>query len=204
MKEILVWDLPVRLSHWMMALGFALAWITAESEEWRLVHVIAGSTVLAVALFRVVWGIAGSKYARFANFVRGPQAALGYVKSLLSASPQHHTGHNPAGGWAIVLLLGLALATAGSGWVVYQEMGGRWQDGLEKLHESAAGLMLAVVIVHLVGVVVGILVHRENLVLAMITGRKRGAAGDAISSARLIAAMMLLGWVAAGAWWLAR
>lgn len=201
MEKILVWDLPVRLGHWLMAFGFALAWVTGESEEWRLVHVFAGGTVTAIALFRLLWGIVGSKYARFADFVRGPQAALGYLKSLLGASPQHHVGHNPAGGWAILLLLILALATGASGWFAYQEMGGEW---LEELHEFAAELMLAVVFVHLAGVLVGSLAHRENLVLAMFTGRKQGNAGDAVSGVRPLAAVVLLGWAIAGAWWLAR
>ncbi|HZV53968.1 MAG TPA: cytochrome b/b6 domain-containing protein, partial [Rhodocyclaceae bacterium] len=95
--RILVWDLPVRLGHWLMAGGFAVAWLTGESEEWRLMHVLAGGTVVGVALFRLLWGIVGSRYARFGNFVKSPRAALAYLKSLLGPSPQHHVGHNPAG-----------------------------------------------------------------------------------------------------------
>ena len=72
MKKILVWDLPVRLGHWLMVGGFALAWATGDSEKWRLVHVFAGSTVMAVAAYRLLWGVVGSRTARFAEFVRGP------------------------------------------------------------------------------------------------------------------------------------
>jgi cytochrome b len=201
MQRILVWDLPVRLGHWLMAIGFALAWVTGDSEEWRLVHIFAGGTVTAIALFRLLWGIVGSKYARFTDFVRGPQPVFRYLKSLLSASPQHSVGHNPAGGWAILALLILALATGASGWLAYQEMGGEWMG---ELHEGVASVMLAVVLVHLAGVMLGSLVHRENLVWAMLTGRKQGNAGDAISGVRPLAAMLLLGWAAAGTWWLAR
>jgi len=201
MKKILVWDLPVRLGHWLMAGGFALAWATGESESWRLVHVFAGSTVMAVAAYRLLWGVVGSRYARFAEFVRGPRQAVAYLKSLLKAQPPHYAGHNPAAGLAIVGLLALALAGGASGWLTYQEIGGEW---FEEAHEFLTGLMLAVVGVHLIGVLVGSLAHRENLVWAMVTGRKLGEPQEAIRSPRLAAAMLLLLWAAGAAWWLAR
>lgn len=200
-RNILVWDLPVRLGHWLMAGGFALAWLTGDSEEWRLVHVAAGGTVVGVALFRLLWGLVGTRYARFADFVRGPHAAIAYLKSLLGPRPAHCVGHNPAGAWAIVLLLALGLLTGAAGWLTYQEIGG---ELFEELHEGLASTMLAVVVVHLVGVAVGSLVHRENLPRTMITGRKIGATRDAIIGARPLAAMVLLGWVGAVAWLLSR
>ena len=201
MKRILVWDLPVRLGHWLMAGGFILAWATGDSESLRLVHVFAGSTVMAVAAYRLLWGILGSKHARFASFVRGPRQAAGYLKSLLRARPPHYAGHNPAAGLAIVLLLGLGLASGASGWLTYQEIGGEW---LEEFHEFLTGLMLGVVGVHLLGVLVGSLAHRENLVWAMVTGRKLGEPEEAIRGPRVVAALMLLAWTAAAAWWLSR
>ena len=201
MKKILVWDLPVRLGHWLMVGGFALAWATGDSEKWRLVHVFAGSTVMAVAAYRLLWGVVGSRTARFAEFVRGPGQAVAYLKSLLQARPPHYAGHNPAAGLAIVLLLGLALASGASGWLTYQEIGGEW---LEEFHEFLTGTMLGVVGVHLLGVLVGSLAHRENLVLAMITGRKLGEPEEAIRGQRFLAALTLLAWTAAAAWWLAR
>ena len=200
-RNILVWDLPVRLGHWLMAGGFALAWLTGDSEEWRLVHVAAGGTVVGVALFRLLWGLVGTRYARFADFVRGPHAAIAYLKSLLGPRPAHCVGHNPAGAWAIVLLLALGMLTGAAGWLTYQEIGG---ELFEELHEGLASTMLAVVVVHLVGVAVGSLVHRENLPRTMITGRKIGATRDAIIGARPLAAMVLLGWVGALAWLLSR
>jgi cytochrome b len=132
--KVRIWDLPVRLGHWLMAGGFALAWLTGDSEEWRNVHVVAGGTVVGVALFRLAWGFFGTRHARFADFLRGPAAALAYLKSLLGARPEHHAGHNPAGGIAIALLLTLAIASGASGWLAYQEIGGEW---LEELHEAA-------------------------------------------------------------------
>jgi cytochrome b len=202
--KVRIWDLPVRLGHWLIVGGFVLAWLTGESEEWRLVHVFAGGTVVGVALFRLVWGLVGTRYARFADFVRGPAAALSYLKSLLGTRPQHHVGHNPAGGLAIIMLLALSLASGASGWLTYQEIGGPFAHALEEVHEAAVNTMLIVVLVHVAGVAVGSIVHRENLPRAMVTGLKCGDAASAIAGSRPLAAIALLVWTAAVAWLLAR
>ncbi len=201
MKRILVWDWPVRLGHWLMVGGFVLAWFTAESESWRLVHVLAGSTVIGVALFRLIWGVIGTRHARFAAFLRGPTEGWSYVRGLLGGAPPHYTGHNPAAGWAIAALLLLALASGASGWLAYQDSGGEWA---EELHEGITGAMLVVVAVHVLGVVLGSLVHGENLVTPMFTGRKLGEPAQAIAQARPLAAVLLLGWVMSFAWWFSR
>ena len=200
MQKILVWDWPVRLGHWLMVAGFAIAWLTSESETWRLVHVMAGATVLAVASFRLPWGFLGSRYARFVEFVRGPTAVKDYLGSLLRLEPDHHAGHNPAGGWAIVLLLGLGILCGLTGWANYNDIGG---ETLGELHEGLAAAMLTVVIVHLAGVISGSLLHGENLVRAMLTGHKQGAPEEAIPSARPLAALVLLAWIALAGWLIA-
>lgn len=200
MKKILVWDLPVRLGHWLMVAGFCIAWLTGDSETWRLVHVVAGATVLAVAAFRLPWGFIGSRYARFVDFVRGPTAVKNYASGLLKLEPDHHVGHNPAGGWAIVLLLSLGILTGLAGWALYNDFGGHL---LEELHEGLATAMLVVVFIHIAGVFSGSLLHGENLVRAMLTGRKEGPADAAIASARPFAAVVLLAWVAVAGWWIA-
>ena len=201
MQKILAWDWPVRIGHWLMVGGFILAWLTSESESLRLVHALAGATVMAVAAFRLVWGVIGSRTARFSDFLRGPAAVRTYLLGLLRLQPAHFTGHNPAGGWAILLLLGCALLTGASGWAIYNDLGGHW---LEELHEGLASAMLLVVIVHLAGVLSGSVLHGENLVRAMLNGFKLGHREEAIPSARPLAAVALLLWTGAAAWWLVR
>ena len=200
MQKILVWDWPVRLGHWLMVGGFILAWLTSESETFRLVHALSGATVLAVATFRLPWGFIGSRYARFVDFVRGPGAVKDYAVSLLKLEPPHHVGHNPAGGWAIMLLLGLGILTGVSGWAIYNDIGGHL---LEDLHEGLATAMLTVVFIHVAGVLSGSLMHGENLVRAMVNGRKQGMPDEAIRSARPLAGALLLAWIVATGWWIA-
>ena len=189
MDKILVWDAPVRLGHWLIAGGFVLAWLTSEFESLRLVHAAAGGTVVGAAFFRLLWGVVGTRHARFASFVRGPGAAFAYLEGLATGRAPHTTGHNPAGAWAILALLGLGLATGATGWLIYNDLGGHW---VEELHEGLAQGMLGLALVHLVGVIVGSLAHRENLVRAMVTGMKRGAPVEAIAGARPLAALFLL------------
>ena len=169
-----VWDILLRAFHWSFAATFAGAWLTAESERWRDVHVTLGYTMLGLIAFRILWGLVGPRHARFASFVRGPAAVARYLRSLLEGRPEHHLGHNPAGAVAIVALLAVALAAIGSGWAVYNDFGGHW---LEESHEFLAGAMLALVGVHLAGVAVASWLHRENLVRAMLTGRKDAPGG---------------------------
>jgi cytochrome b len=196
-SSILVWDVPVRVFHWLLVFCFVGAYLSAESERWRLVHVTLGYTMGGLLAFRVVWGLIGSRYARFTAFVRGPTAVLRYVRSLFSAHPEHHLGHNPAGAAAIVLLLLAGAAVVGSGWAVYNDVGGHW---LEDLHEGTSNLMVLLVVVHIAGVVMASWLHRENLVRAMLTGRKWGLSSQAIIRSSWIVAILIV-LAAAGFWW---
>jgi cytochrome b len=181
-----------------MVLSFAGAYLSAESERWRLAHVTLGYTMAGLVVFRILWGLLGTRYARFASFVRGPKAVARYLGAALRGQPEHHTGHNPAGALAIVALLVLTLGVAASGWASYNEVGGNW---LQDIHEAAANLMLAVVGLHLVGVVLSSWLHRENLALAMLSGRKPGTPEEGIRRAwRSVAALMLV--AVLGFWWL--
>lgn len=169
LKRILVWDIPTRVFHWSLALSFAGAFLTAETERFRDVHVALGYLMLGLIVFRLAWGFAGTRYARFASFLFKPAQIIDYLRSLLLRQPQHYVGHNPAGGLAIFLLLALGLTTALSGVLLYQEI---WGEAFEELHEGAANFMLALVMIHIAGVAVSSLLHHENLVRAMLTGYK--------------------------------
>ncbi|TCJ15796.1 cytochrome B [Parasulfuritortus cantonensis] len=199
MERVLVWDWPTRIGHWLMALAFLVAYLTGESEEWRLVHVWAGGALAGLVAFRLFWGLVGTRHARFADFVRAPKAAWHYLTGLAGGRAEHYTGHNPAGAYAILALLGLGLAAAATGWPTYQDIGGEW---LEELHEGVVNAMLAVVVVHLAGVLVGSLAHRENLPRAMVTGLKLGRRDEAIAGAALWAVPLLLVLALSCAWWL--
>lgn len=173
--RILVWDLPVRVFHWSLVVTFAGALATAESERVRDLHVALGYAFIGLLVFRVVWGLVGSRYARFSSFAFGPKAVAAYLRSLWSRRPQHYLGHNPAGSVAIFAIIGLGLATGATGYAVYEDLGGHW---LEELHEGAADAVLALAAIHIAGVMVASLLHRENLVSAMITGFKRSRGGS--------------------------
>lgn len=175
-KPIRVWDLPTRIFHWSLVASFAIAFLTAESEKLRDIHVIAGYTLAGLIVFRLLWGFVGGGYSRFAEFLPTPQKLVDYIKSLINGKPQHHVGHNPAGAVAIFLLLGFGIIAAASGYATYNEFGGHF---MEELHEGASNGMMAIVVIHIAGVIVSSWLHHENLVLAMVTGWKKMRNSDA-------------------------
>jgi cytochrome b len=179
--RIKVWDLPLRVFHWLLALSFAGAFVTSEAHAMRDVHVALGYTVAGLLAFRLIWGVAGGRHARFRSFAYGPRAVRTYLRSLLARRPQHFAGHNPAGSWAIYALLALGIAVTATGYAVHVDAGRRW---FEELHENVSDIMHAVVFAHLAGVAVASFVHRENLVAAMLTGYKSGLPADAAGSPR--------------------
>lgn len=194
--RILVWDAPVRVFHWLMVASFAGAWLTAESERWRLLHVTLGYTMVGLVAFRIVWGLMGTRYARFSAFVRSPAAVIRYMASLVKGRPERHVGHNPAGAIAIVAMLLMTLAVGVTGWAVYNSTGGEW---LGNLHEGVANAMLALIAIHVIAVLASSLLHRENLIGAMVTGYKSGRADESIRTARWGLAALVM--AAAIAWW---
>lgn len=197
-RQVLVWDLPVRVFHWLMVLSFAGAYLTADSERFRLLHVTLGYTMAGLVGFRLIWGVIGTRYARFSSFVRGPRAVARYLGTLLRGQPEHHAGHNPAGALAIVAMLALALAIGASGWALYSDIGGGW---LEDVHEAAASIMLATVAIHIAGVLISSLLHRENLVGSMVNGHRHGSPQEGIRSTwRSVAVLMVA--AVLSFWWL--
>ena len=182
--EIKVWDPLIRIFHWVLVAAFFTAYFT--EDEWQDVHVWAGYTVLGLLGFRLLWGFMGTRYARFSDFLYSPRAILRYVKEVLRRQAVRYIGHNPAGGAMVVILLLSLLATTVSGVVLYgadQGLGPlagvlantseSWIDTLKEVHEFLANFTLFLVAIHLIGVIWESVLHRENLVRAMINGRKR-------------------------------
>lgn len=203
---VTVWDPFVRLSHWALVAAFAIAYLSAEEEgaSPAALHVWGGYAVGAIVLLRVIWGLVGSRRARFVDFIYRPTTALHYLTDLLRGHARRYLGHSPAGGVMVVALLVALAATVGTGWIAYsgpsqaanqvrisatayangteeeQEHqatlvtnGNDEESAIAELHGILANITLALVIVHVLGVGLASFVHRENLVVAMITGRKR-------------------------------
>jgi cytochrome b len=212
MKRILVWDIPTRLFHWLLAGSFVLAWLTGESDQWLSVHAFFGYLMLGLIVFRLIWGFAGGHYARFTSFKYGPLAGYAYLRQILSGQAARHVGHNPAGSQAIFLLLALGVAVGLTGIFT---LGGEERQGVaavmtsiatgrmfKEAHEITATLMLLVVIGHLAGVAVESWLHKENLPRSMLTGTKVAELDAPVSRSHAPIGILLLLAVAAfaGGW----
>jgi cytochrome b len=206
--KILVWDIPTRLFHWLFAGAFAVAWLTSDSDSWLNLHVFAGYLMLGLLGFRLIWGFIGGRYARFASFRFNLKEGVAYLMQVLAGTARRHIGHNPAGSWAVYLLLTLGLLAGLSGMITLGGQEGQgplaawvpyWAgEAFKEVHEALASVMLGVVVLHLAGVALESWRHRENLPRAMVTGRKEGAPAAATPSRRLISALLLLVAVGAG------
>ena len=185
--KIRVWDPLVRLFHWSLVAGFITAYLS--QEDYLALHTWAGYLIAGLVVWRIVWGIIGTDTARFVSFVRSPGVVWQYLKDSLNQRASRYLGHNPAGGLMIVLLLICLGLTTLSGMAVYglgdhagplallykiaAKTGFVWQERLEDIHEFLAHFTLFLIATHVAGVVVDSVFHRENLVRAMIDGRKR-------------------------------
>ena len=169
-----VWDRFVRVAHWTLVACVLAAWLTGELkiESAQPLHEWLGYAALAVIAARLVWGFTGSRYARFAQFVAGPARTSGYARALIDGSEPRYLGHNPLGGWMIVALLVTAAAASLTGWLSITDRywGVAW---VQVAHEVLSNVLIALAVLHVVGVVVTSVRHRENLVAAMWSGVKR-------------------------------
>lgn len=180
-----VWDLPVRLFHWSLVIGFSLAYFTAEFHLGFL-HTLIGYFLCVLILARVVWGFVGSQYARFSSFVFSPSETLSYARALVRGSPRHYLGHNPAGALMVFALLGVLALIFISGLVTLavidfegpllflsDYLSDEASYSSHHLHGWLVDAVLLLIPLHLLGVVGGSVQHKENLVKAMITGYKK-------------------------------
>jgi cytochrome b len=203
-NTVQVWDILIRIFHWSLVIFFTIAYFTAEEDN--IWHIYSGYVVLGLIIFRVFWGLIGSKYARFSDFVYSPGNVVQYVKSLIDRNPKHYIGHTPAGGWVIVALLLSLLVVTVSGLKLYavaegqcplagvnnqvtlihnvyadQNDDNKHQNGVkneqqefwEEIHEASTNFTLFLIFMHIAGVFVSSRLHNENLVKAMITGKKK-------------------------------
>jgi cytochrome b len=216
--DVRVWDGAVRVVHWALAILCVVLLDTGYAKgEWLAWHLRAGQAMLALVLFRLVWGFVGSRHARFAAFVRGPAQVLAYARSL--ASPPHaiHTGHNPLGGWMVVLLLVALLVQASLGLFTNDDVftdgplvryvSKDLSDTLSSLHRRNAYVVIALVSLHVAAALGYLVAFRENLITPMVTGVKslpRAHAAQAMGSAGTGRAIVLAIACALAVWLLVR
>lgn len=179
-RRILVWDTPTRAFHWLQVLSFGVAYLTAFSERMRNYHVALGYILLGLLVFRLLWGFVGTRYARFRSFLFNPKEIFSYLLTLLKGKPAHYLGHNPAGSVTVWLLLALGLFICVTGVLALQDDA---SDLVVDLHGLATNAMLGVILLHLIGVLMSSILHRENLVGSMLTGLKSGNTDEGIESA---------------------
>lgn len=168
--KIRVWDPVVRMFHWGLVGLFAFSFLTGD--EWKQAHILSGYAIVGLLLVRIIWGFVGSHHARFSNFIYDPITTLGFLRDSLAMRAKRYIGHNPAGG-AMVLALLLAIsgiATTGYMMTTDTYWGVEW---VEVAHELLVNVTLGLVVLHIAGVLLASIEHRENLVRAMVTGRKR-------------------------------
>jgi cytochrome b len=167
-STVKVWDIAVRVFHWSLASAIAYEMLF---EPGTYLHEVVGYAVLGLVAFRLVWGVIGTKHARFSDFVTSPAKIAGYLFDIMRGHPARHLGHNPAGAAMVLALLLMVTLTAGTGWAMTTDA--LWgQEWIEELHEAVANGTIILVGLHVAGVILASWQHRENQVKAMVTGRK--------------------------------
>jgi cytochrome b len=207
-----VWDLPVRLFHWLLVLLVAFQLVSGNIGgnlmRW---HMLAGYAILTLVLFRLAWGVAGSTTARFSHFLAGPRAALEFGRRLLSRAPAPHAGHNPIGGWMVIALLGALAVQAGTGLFANDDIATEGplaalvskatSDRMTAIHHATYAVLLVLIALHVCAVLYHWLVKKEDLIGAMFSGAKHVPEDLAqkMSAARFASSWRALGLLAAAA-----
>lgn len=201
----ILWDVPTRLFHWAVVICVALSWWSAEQQRYDL-HLWSGCTVIVLVVFRVIWGFVGSRHSRFADFLAGPRRLDAYLRS----GKHNSAGHNPLGGWSVLVLLGILLIQAISGLFNSDDIlfsgplhfgaAGDFRDFMGVVHDMAFNILLALVAVHVVAVLYHQLRLKEKLLQAMVWGRAPGREGR-VAPAPWWPALLLVVLLGAALWW---
>lgn len=169
-RRILVWDAPTRVFHWLQVLSFGAAYLTAFSERLRNYHVALGYILLGLLVFRLLWGFIGTRYARFNSFLFTPGEIVAYLLTMVKGKPVNYLGHTPVASMSIWLLMSLGIFICLTGVAALQDDA---SDIVVDMHGVATNVMLVMIFLHIIGVLISSILHRENLVRTMITGSKR-------------------------------
>lgn len=202
LRNTLIWDFPTRIFHWVLVIAFTAAWVTSENDRFLFHHVFAGYLLIGLLIFRLIWGMFGSRYARFRSFAYDWPSSTAYIKALITGNAARYIGHNPAGSYAIFAILVMILFVTVTGILV---LGGEEGHGplkgfvsyelgiqAKEFHEISVNLMLVLIFIHICGVVVESLYHKENLIWSMISGRKATPRSEKdVALYALIAVIML-------------
>lgn len=185
--SVQVWDLPVRLFHWALVVLLVFSYVAVKTDQIER-HILSGKLILSLVLFRILWGFVGGEHARFASFLKGPGTTLGYFRDLLRGRARRYLGHNPIGAWSALLLILLVGLQAGAGLFATDDI---MTDGplrylvsdavsarLTTLHKYGENVLVVLIILHLLAVLFYVVFKKDNLVKAMITGRKKVGMGD--------------------------
>jgi cytochrome b len=205
-----VWDAPIRLFHWVLVVLIATSYVSVKLG-WMQTHLLSGYSILTLLLFRLVWGFAGSDTARFASFLRSPLAGIAHLRALGRREPDQEIGHNAAGGWMVLVMLGLIGVQAVTGLFSNDDaltegplkkyVGQEMSDRITDYHAFNFNLLFAAMGLHVLAILVYLTVKRQNLIRPMITGYKRlPAASRAPRFTHPVAALLTLA-VAAGIVW---
>lgn len=203
-RSVAAWDAPVRIFHWMLALLMVFSVATGLTGGNAMVwHMRSGYAILTLVVFRVLWGFFGSTTARFSDFLYGPGRALAFIRDILARRPAHYLGHNPIGGWMVLLLLVLVFAQAGTGLFanddistegpLYRYVSKEFSDQLTGLHKLNVKILYGLVALHVAAVFYHLLWRGENLMRAMFTGYKETSAGEPGKGLRFSSSWLALG-----------
>ena len=200
MEQKLIWDIPTRLFHWLLVFSLVGQYVTAELMDNAMqCHFYLVYFTLGLIIFRIIWGFVGSDYARFGQFLYGPKAVVGYLSTLFARNSHAHAGHNPLGGWVVVVMITLVMIQAVSGLFMTDDvfLDGPWRSAVEDatldtmsfLHNNVFNVLLAVIVLHIAAIGFYAVYKKQRLAPAMVHGKKT-TAEKGITSSRLLAAII--------------